>query len=274
MGRVFTCDEVLHGRFPTPYPDAFRLATAYVRHCLETCATVRGALFFGSLLRDDFTIRSDVDCLVLVDDSHQHNSADTLSVAVAHAAATWNVEISFEVLSVTAAEKGRHRLTPMFIEYLQKIAKEGAIKGIPLPSIPQQVLSPHAELRNYLIHQESRLRKGFLFFPNYSVQQQCHFLRKVLESGYHIARKYLNLRGRDRFKSQEDLINRYRIIVGGTAYEVLQQLAETDSVYTCEVVWQQEHGPDIERYQRALDVIRAATPLALEFVALNWEFVQ
>lgn len=273
MGRVFTWEDVLTGHLPDPPEEKYPLAIRHLRAELERSNSVIGALHFGSLVRDDWTIRSDVDCLVLTEDSLPSQGAD-LAAIVMHANEEWNVEISFEIVQLNAGKSGRHTIGPMFLDYLRRVEAGNIIKQDPTALLSPSCFSSKVELVNYLMVQEERLRSGYLLHPSFTAEKYCHFLRKVSESGIHIARKHLQYRGHINALSRQTVIDMYGALFGGVASEILQQLVAVDCAYTKEMLWQQQHGPHYQRYHEALKRLLEATPLALEFVAINWNLVE
>ena len=63
MGKVFTWDEINSKKIPQV--DSFHKVSSEIREILLPEKSIVTALLFGSVVRGDFNIRSDIDCVII-----------------------------------------------------------------------------------------------------------------------------------------------------------------------------------------------------------------
>jgi predicted nucleotidyltransferase len=281
MGRIFTWEEISQRRVPVSPQKDFLEAIAYIREQLEKTDGVLGALFFGSAVRHDFTMRSDVDCLVVIEDGLE--SQGVLSRIVQYVHSTWYIEVSFEIVTEYAASAGCHTIGPLFWYYLSKVDRGQVVKSDPLILVKSNegrwsayYEGARSEYRSYLRFQVARLSKGLFLYDALNDAEKYRFLRKVLESPIAIARKRLQYERYGLFSSGKEVPVSYRGAFGDELADMLQELIEFDEDYTNEVMRQMQNGGPIEGWYGAAlrKLYQMAAPLALRFAQANWEAVR
>lgn len=265
MGQVFTWDSIQAGRVPKL--ESFHRVAADLRETLSNEPAVVSALLFGSVVRGDFNIRSDIDCVVLYETVVQ-NSAMGAMHHVDRMAHTLHVPIEFMPCDTVLAETRLHHLGTSFIRHLQAaIDTGGLIKGnlvdLLAPTIPAT-----QEIESYIKMKMYSMQKSLAKITSFSEERLAEFLKKALEASTHVARKMLIYEDVLEGDSKREVQARYRETMPPHLGEQFDYLLSVDSWYNMELEFQLKK-PDQEQYSDALASLQQELPKVLEFLRAN-----
>src|SRR3990167_3817535 len=276
MGRVFSWGEIV--RKEVPKIEDFSRVCEEIRHELLRTGGVLGAVLFGSAVGARFMERSEVDCLLVYDGMHRAALTEALHRLQASARKR-NIPIGFVPVDDVSARVGLHTIGPSFAYHLELAAKAlGVIKASPLTFIrlPDSANSQSARVEDvlgYLRRKILRFDQGIVELPVMAENEYFHFLRKILESPIHVARKVLWLSVPNLSSdSKAHVIRCCPDIVPSPLREIFQTFLSMDSDYSGEVL--AELGePHEGRYIVALETIAKRAFWAFEFARANAIFV-
>lgn len=265
MGQVFTWDSIQAGRIPKK--ESFHRIAADLRETLSTEPSIVSALLFGSVVRGDFNIRSDIDCAVIYQTEEQEWAMSALHEVnrMAHAL---HVPINFTPCDMVLARTRLHHLHRSFILHLQaSIDAGGLIKGdfldLLAPTIPAaQEIESYIKMKMYSM-QESLAQMTF-----FSEERLAAFFKKALEASTHVARKMLIYEGTLRGDSKREVQERYRETMPGALSRRFDSLLSLDHSYSIDLECQLGE-PNRERYEEALGRLQKQLPKVLEFLRSN-----
>lgn len=160
MGQVFTWEDVSKGQIPKL--ESFHRMTEAIRERFVREPSIVTALLFGSVVRGDFNIRSDIDCVVIYDRQREMVAMDVMHQADA-AARALHVPLSLTTCDTVLARTRLHTFGTAFIRHLQAaIDAGGLIKGSLAdlaPTVPAaQEIESYISQKMYSLHR-SRLRR-------------------------------------------------------------------------------------------------------------------
>lgn len=265
MGRVFTWEEIHTGSVPALH--AFKDVTQALRRRAVNEESVHGLLVFGSVLRGDHSIRSDLDCFVLYD-THRMRDAYEFMWEIDAEAAKSDVPLSFTPCDHETAQTMLHHIGPSFREHLRKSAAAGGLlKGDPFASIgPSMMVEEEAE--GYLRTKLYNLGEAWSEFPSFSEERAAVFLKKLTEAPVHVARKMLVWHGKLKGDSKNEVLVSYGDIASGSLVDELKCLVSLDGWYT-EQVRMQLNKPNKREYELVLNRLVDHAERIISFVRAN-----
>lgn len=274
MGRVFSWEEFV--RKEVPAIKDFSSACEEIRYELSNTDGVLGAVIFGSAIGARFMERSNIDCLVVYDEAR----FGILGLLHRLQASIRKRHIPFECIPVgdVSARMGLHTIGPSFASHLERAIKaHGFIKNNPLTflRLPDSANSKSArieEVLGYLRRKIFRFEQGIVELSVMAESEYLHFLRKILESPVHIARKVLWLLAPAPDDSKAYVIQQYPALVPARLSGIFKTLLGMDADYSREVS-AQVHDPHVGRYLVELETITQQTFLALDFARGNALFI-
>lgn len=265
MGQVFSWDAIYEGRIPKP--KSFRHAAEVIRERFVHEPSIVCALLFGSVIRGDSNIRSDLDCAVIYETSKQAAAMEAMH-EVGVMAHKLHVPINFTPCDTMLAGTRFHHLGVSFVTHLQAaIDAGGLIKGNLIDYLAPTI-SARQEIESYIKMKMYSLQAGFAQSASFSEEELVRFLRKALEASTHVARKVLIYEGALRGDSKREVQARYRKSVSAHLADQFDHLLRVDAQYSVELKSQME-SPDVIRYAAALVEILSEVPNVLEFVRSN-----
>ena len=265
VGQVFTWEVLSSGK--VPQEESFRVVMEKLRATLGAESSVVSALLFGSVVRGDSNIRSDIDCGVIYE-TEQEPAAVAAMHSVDRLACSLHVPINFVPCDTVLASTRLHHLGTSFTQHLQtSIAAGGLIKGDFLgflaPTLPTQL-----EVETYIEAKMYKLQESYAQMASFSDERLAVFLKKVLEAPMHVARKMLVhgdlLRGDSKVKVHE----RYLQVMPQHLGEQLFSLVLTDAWYSEELATQRLFLNEA-RYEKAIDHLKRNVPHVLRFLRSN-----
>jgi len=265
MGQVFTWESIQTGRIPKK--ESFHHIASTIRAGLADESSIVSALLFGSVVRGDFNIRSDIDCVVIYQTELQERAMNALH-EIDQAAHALHVPINFTPCDTVLAKTRLHHLGTSFIRHLQaSIDAGGLIKGnlvdLLAPTIPAT-----DEIESYTKMKMYSMQESLAQMTSFSEERFAAFLKKALEAPTHIARKMLIYESVLRGDSKQEVRQQYQEIMPTRLAEQFNHLLEVDSWYTSELESQLKH-PHQNRYEIALIRLQEELPKVIEFIRSN-----
>ena len=267
MGRIFTWDEVSLGKIPDE-DSIEEVADLVHKRLLEEKGVVFAALC-GSVVRGDFNIRSDVDCVVVLDSAYEsqvRKVTNSLSVF----ARELYVPVNFIPCDVQIAATGFHHLGPAFVRHVESsIQAGGLIKGVQFledlsPSVPLD-----QEIISYLRIKLYGMMESLASESSFSEEQSVRFFKKGLEVVMHTARKVLIYEDFLVGDSKKDVQARYREMMPVELSTMLDALIDLDRLYSAELYAQLDEGLNEARYRAVLSLVSLGMPSVAQFIRLN-----
>lgn len=265
MGQVFTWDAIRTGRIPKK--ESFHHIASVLREALSNEPSVVSALLFGSVVRGDFNIRSDIDCVVIYETEHEEWAMRTMH-EVDRAAHALHVPINFTPCDTVLAKTRLHHLGTSFVRHLQAAIEAGGfIKGnlvdLLAPTIPAE-----KEIESYIKMKMYSMQSALAQIASSSEEELVRFLRKALESSTHVARKMLIYEGTLGGDSKKEVQQRYRETMPRVLSEQFDHLLRLDYSYSMDLEIQLERA-DQHKYKVALGRLQSQLPKVLEFLRSN-----
>lgn len=265
MGQVFTWDAVRLGQIPKK--ESFRVVENLTRVMLSVEPAVVSALLFGSVIRGDSSIRSDVDCVVVYKTDQEHAAMKVMNTIdrMAHAL---HVPVNFTPCDTVLAGTRLHHLGVSFVRHLQaSIDAGGLIKGEFL-GLLAPTISPEQEIESYIKMKMYSMQESLAGAPSFSDERMALFLKKGLEATTHVARKMLIYESVLQGDSKREIQKRYKEVMPKELADMLDFLLELDLYYSMELDVQVRH-PNLDNYKRVLSQLFDAMPLVLTFLRAN-----
>lgn len=269
MGRIFSWKEIVEGKVPTILD--FDIVSGTTRDRLTENDRVIGGLFLGSVLRGDFTNRSDVDVLVVYKEDLFYELAELISLAKKHC-----VPLQIIPLEIEIAKRGIHTLNEgNFLSHLEWAARNGGIiKENPLRFIKSTRNRPEIVLRNTFKVISTNVAKsiGELYF--YEGEKKMILLAKLLEAPMHIVRQIVWYKGKENpEESEEKAIQFYlETVEDPLLTQLLREILSLDERYSEileEILSKDSKGCYKRRYNDFLHRIENTCPKILIFVERN-----
>lgn len=265
MGEVFTWDAVQSGRIPEKR--SFRHVAEAVQSRLSSEPSVASMLLFGSVVRGDFDIRSDIDCVVIYE-TQEEGRAMGIMHEIDQMAHALHVPINFTPCDTVLARTRLHHLGMSFIRHLQaSIEAGGLIKGNPVDLIAPTIPASQ-EIESYIKMKMYSIQESLAQMTTFSEERQAAFLKKALEASTHVARKMLIYEGTLRGDSKREVQEWYRETMPGALSEQCDRLIRLDRQYT-ENLKAQLENPNEGMYREALGKLESQLPRVLEFLRSN-----
>jgi len=188
MGRIFTYSELKKGKIPKE--NFFLYLEETLKKSLEELVVnnyIKGALFYGSVTRNEYNLRSDIDILVLYNNLYALKRMRKIRKNFKNKE---NVEIEFSPFYTPLAPTPFHRVDNAFFNNLKVYCKDKNIIGKnPL----EEIKNPNK--KNKRIHHANSigfiidsLAKKFIEF-DYKDITYIDFLKKILDKPKDIVRE-------------------------------------------------------------------------------------
>jgi len=265
MGQVFTWDSIRTGKIPKQ--ESFHHVATMLRETLSTEPSVASALLFGSVVRGDFNIRSDIDCVVIYQTEREGWAMNAMH-EVDRLAHVLHVPINFTPCDTVLAETRLHHLGTSFVRHLQaSINAGGLIKGnlvdLLAPTIPAT-----QEIESYIKMKMYSMQESLAQMMSFSEERRVAFLKKALEASTHVARKMLIYEGTLRGDSKKEVQERYRATMPTNLAEQFDRLLSLDYSYSVDLDIQREE-PNQDKYEKVLNRLQRQLPKVLQFLRSN-----
>lgn len=271
--RIFSIDDFVEGRIPKkedfrPAIDEFEQACVLPYLGTE----VYGALLYGSANRDDFTLASDIDYLMVVQTKHIEEKIRT---AAAHALQQRNVLIQVRVIPFEDAQNGLHGIDKGFYEHLKRSADRYRFRGAhPLEVLAEDGIERNQALRMTSVRYSKKLRNRYVN-PHASDSEYLEFLKIILEKPWHSLRaalQYKEVLGKG--DSKTELLDAYeKAGFPKQLTEDIMFLREVGREYVALLDRRQTEQRDTDHWRKAYhnicDVIEEAYGTAISFIDGN-----
>lgn len=278
LGRVFSWEEIIEGKVPTRQD--FQVIKEVVREKLINNKKVVGALFLGSILRGDFSERSDIDVLVL----HDENIFSDLTELITFAKKKF-VPLQIIPVDIAMARQGIHTLSEgNFIEHLKWAAENGGvIKENPLKFIKIEEIEPKIVLMTTFRVISKAVAKSICELSLYEGEKKMILLAKLLEAPMHIVTQVIWYKRKENPEVvREKVIESYfEIVRDEKVIRLLQEILNIDKEYSeiLKRIRKQENikpfskleniKPYEVEYKLTLRKIEEIAPKIFEFVKSN-----
>jgi predicted nucleotidyltransferase len=265
MGVVYTWDEVYQGHIPDL--GSFKSVQDHIRSKLLKSEAVEAAVLCGSVIRGDHNRRSDIDCIVMYASDHEQDAMSVMH-QIGSAAKQLHVPVNFVPIDTDLSRSCMHQLGQSFAHHIaDSVAVGGAIKGDLVGSL-EPTLSVQEEVRSYVRAKTYNLEEGWASYSTFSDERKASFLKKMLESPVHIARKMLHFHGLMNGDSKKAVRNKYIEFASTDQQELFRRLLELDAWYSDQLE-QQVKAADEEEYVRCLSHLSENIGLAIQFARSN-----
>lgn len=266
MGQVFTWDAIQSGRIPKK--EDFRHIAMLLRTAFRDEPSIASALLFGSVVRGDSTIRSDVDCVVVYKAEQEWHAIQTMH-AVGRVAHTLHVPVNFTSCDTAVAGTRFHHLGTSFVQHLQAAADAGGVIKGNLVSLLAPTITLKEEIESYIRMKMFGVQTAFTQMASFSEEDLMRFLRKALEAPMHVARKMLIYENALRGDSKKEVRERYQEAMPSGLGAQFNELLDLDSWYT-EDLESQLKKPNKDRYLLTIAELEEEVPTAvLAFLRAN-----
>ncbi len=265
MGQIFPWGAICEKKVPAI--ESFTNVKQKLIEALTAEPSIVCGLLFGSVIRGDFNIRSDVDCVVIYEKEQQKKALAALH-RVGRVAFALHVPIEYTTCDTTVAKTHLHHFGPAFVRHLQSAIEDGGLvkggfAGLLAPSVSEKI-----EIESYVRNKMGSLGDAFSDSVAFSDERMAAFLKKAFEAPMHIARKVLIYEETIRGDSKKDVQMRYRETVSQRLSKLFDYLIAVDAWYTKELVKHLE-GPDKTAYTILLRTLEGEIVNVLEFLRLN-----
>lgn len=266
MGVVFTWREVRDGH--VPQLEDFVRVRQMIQSGLKNNPYIVAGIICGSVLRDDHNVRSDVDCALLYRGGGYEVEALKRMQEIVVEAQKLCVPINFIPVDTATAASGMHHFGPSFLKHLAvSAANGGAIKEDFLAHLAPAI-SMRDEVTSYLRSKLYNLTEGAASFASYSDERKAAFLKKVLESPMHIARKVLDMYGCLDGDSKREVVEAYCSFASEEMSHRFGELCDADFLYNIKLAHQLKKK-NKEGYTRCLNALVGNIQPAIHFARLN-----
>ncbi len=268
MGRIFTGEEIRLGHVPKT--ETVTDFIAQLRETAERTHGFRGGVLCGSYAGGTATLRSDIDGILVFDDTW-FSDADSLMCGLHRMAAERFVPLDMRAIPTSLAQNGGHGISLSFAKHLNDAAlyRNGGIGDNPMPFFAYRTRDKAREAWDYVARKIQRFRHAMYRFDSLSLADQAKFLQKMIEAPIHVARKILQLEGSlEPDDSRETVIRTYRVNTGGRERpKLFNGLVSADNAYT-------EHLPTYlqfhiaDDYRAELSTLKIEIPNCIRFLTL------
>ncbi len=266
MGQVFPWDAVHAGRVPKK--TSFHRVARDMRETLFAESSIVSALLFGSVVRGDFNMRSDIDCVVIYKTEEQKSAMEVMH-DIDRSASSLHVPINFTPCDTVLARTRFHLLGTAFMRHLQlSIAAGGLIKG-DLAALLAPTVPVKQEIESYLSSKMYRLQESMAQMATLSEERMAVFLKKTLEAPMHVARKMLVYSGTLHGDSKEEVRERYCETMPRPLSDLFEDLVKADRLYSLDLALQVGGHPEQKLYEAVLGKVVEQVPKVLEFIRAN-----
>ena len=269
MSKVFTKKEFKMGNIPRL--EAFGAVGAIVRRELQASPAVIAGLIYGSVLRGDYSVRSDIDVILLYP-YEQHGAVVALQQHLQSVAQTRFIPMRTIAVDVDLARHGDHMFFPMYHEHLRMAAASGGVvKDDPNNWIEPKAMTYRVEAHGYLTQKSGGFDRVTELLPLATEEQVAVALSKALSFPIHAARKMLQClapdwMGDDDGKATVAALYPRLGIAGGV--DLFFELLGFERMYA-EGLAELMVRPDGALYGALLERLKPALPLARQFARVN-----
>jgi len=236
---------------------------------LASCGEVIGAVICGSVLRNDFDLRSDFDCLVVYR-PEDHEKISLLLQRIVITAREKYIPLKLIPIDSQIARTPLSHIGPLFIDHLQWAAENGgAIKKNPLKLFASGHKTLSEDIEGYFRDKLRRIGEGLVELPAMNDLEMYLFLQKTLEAPLRIARAYLEWRGIAIPSGlKREIAEQYVKNANNQRVEQFKKLVAADQEYSADLA-RQVKKPDQASYERTIEKIKKITWQTFDFIRLN-----
>ena len=269
MGKVFTWKEVVRKR--VPQLEDFVLTIDLLRKAFAPEGSIVGAVAFGSAVRGDYDLRSDIDCFVLYDRAQEYEAFEVMQ-SVTMMANLRRVPLTCVPCDTLVSATRMHHIGSSLRKHLEVSSRIGGLlKGDPLRHIAN-VRSREEEVEEYLRFKLYGIQEASGAARTFSEERFVSYLKKLLEAPMHVARKVLVHRKLLEGDSKREVFASYVKYMGRELSDHLERLISLDALYT-EELREQLRCPHEKGYRMMLQKISSGSEDVISFVRANSMFL-
>lgn len=267
MGRIFTWQQISCQQIPKleAFPQAKELVEGYLR----SSQAILGAVFFGSCVYGEPTVRSDLDCLVIYELGKQTEVWATLR-ELRNRGANLHVPIDLFTCAEPLLGLGIHSISPSFERHLTWAAQTGGcIRTNFFEGTRVRHLRPLlADFQEYTASKLALIEQSTRWVGQAWDSTHCRYLRRVMEIPIRVARKAVNLEREpgEYCEAASQVAERFAESAPANLVRLFHKLCTTDREYTALINEMVTEPPFAKRtYESHLDLFEAVTPVVYLF---------
>lgn len=269
MGQIFSLDAIVNRRIPQK--ESFLHVARMMRATLVDEDAIVCALLFGSIVRGDYNIRSDADCLIVYKAEKEAAAMRTMQEITVSAKELY-VPVQFTPCDTHIARTRLHHLGTSFVRHLQaSLSRQGEIgaeiKGR-IDGLLSKSISERDEIEGYIRMKMYKLQSSFAKITSMSDDEYVGYLQKLLEAPVHVARKMLIYEDVLDGDSKSEVAERYRETMPAQLADQFDILLGFDRWYNGVLV-DQIRNPDYGRYRDTLAKLGHQSTQVLGFLRSN-----
>lgn len=265
MGQIFTWKDIKRSRVPKI--DSFYVVAEMMKETLNKETSIVSALLFGSVVRGDFNIRSDIDCVVIYETENENDAVDTMH-RIDIAAKRLFVPINFTPCDTVLAKTRLHRLGSSFLTHLEASMKQGGLIKGNLFELLASTISAREEIESYIAAKMFSIVESYAELKSLAQERYVSFLKKAYESPTHVARKMLMNNGKLRGDSKKEVQSQYRKVISNDLAAKFDYLLNCDWQYT-QALKEQMRELNLETYLLIMRQLENELPKVLDFLRSN-----
>jgi len=268
MGRIFLWDELIDSEIPKLLN--FKRLVKLISQKLNNNDKIIGGIIYGSFLQGTYTLRSDLDLLVLYS-SNNHKEILLFLQELVVIAKRENVPLEIISFDSEIANTSLHHIGPLFEKHL-KWAREngGIIKKDPLKFFSFGHTTSAEDIKGYFRNKFRRIEMGLTKLPVMDDLELYLFLQKALELPIRTAHKVLWWRDiKIPSGSKKRILECYEKNIGDYRAEKLKKLTTLDKKYSLELKKQIEGLLNQESYSNMINEIKETTLEVFNFLRSN-----
>jgi len=270
VGRIFSLEEITERKIPKL--ESFTQVIQKLGKELATNKRVDAALLYGSALWRDFSIRSDLDCLVIYNDSAIFSDLKELITSAKKLFVPLEiVAIDQEMAKIGISSFGQGS----FIHHLKRATKEGGvIKGDPFSVLRIRESDRGEILKRTIAIILTKLHKALCELSRFNGEKRIILLGKILSAPMNIVRTAVWAKGISiPDESKKEVLRAYLGVADETSRSLLTSILRIDEEYSemLERILKQ-HNPDLYKEEYA-EMLRKIEEIGqndiLEFIRHN-----
>lgn len=269
MCKIFIFKDITKQKVPRLCN--FSIEQSNIKQKLFLSDAIESAMFFGSCAYSDYTIRSDINVLILYNPKRRSGAIHLLS-ELKFLAKEKHIPVNIIPIDTELALSGNHGLSSSFLNHLKIIPKQNCyIKGNPLDSLrfnPHE--SSYNEIRQYLINAICQMDKYEIAIGSASQQKILSSISKTLQLSIFIARKilYYHCEQFPNGDSNAEICGSYALIASQKERKIFMEIQALNMRYT-EELEKQLISPHFFEYKILIEDLYQTIPMTREFAKEN-----
>lgn len=180
MGRVVPFKEIKN----LPTKETFPNAIAELRKDLGKLkeeGLIRGAMLYGSSVLNTYTLRSDIDCIVISKSGQEERIDSSLAQIYSHFRTSYGIPVQFVHYSDEDVKEGVHSITPHLYTHLKMVEEEAKPIGESPVSLIHEKQDIIHDARECLVYMFNTLKRKGMVELKYHREEQDGEYFKILQ---------------------------------------------------------------------------------------------